>query len=97
MKMSLKMTLATVVVAVMSTVTRGRLTPLKNPSSAQTAEPNTAPETRGSQNAVASFSTFGSKPNGARMRWPAIPIATNKGTAHSVAQSAVHTACDARR
>ena len=88
--------LAMAVSAVTNTVTRGRLTPLKNPSNAHTAAPNAAPETRGIQNEVASLSTCGSKSNGARMKWPDAPIATNNGTEQSVAQSAIHTACEAR-
>ena len=53
MKYWLRKPLASAITAVMSSVTRGRPMPLKNPSIAHTAAPNGAPATRGSQNCAA--------------------------------------------
>ena len=89
--------LATVVTAVMSSVRRGRPVPLKNPSMAHRAAPLAAPPRRGNQKAPTRRSTSGSKPKGANSVWRAAPASTNKGSAHSVAQSAVQVAWLARR
>ena len=87
----------TVVTMVISSVTRGRPTPLKKPNVAHTAAPRKAPPMRGNQKAEASRSISGSKPKGARIRCRAAPTSTNSGAAHAIAHSAVHTACAARR
>ena len=83
---------ASAVTQVTSSVARGRPMPLKKPNMAHTAAPRKAPPTRGNQKSPASRVISGSKPSGASSTCRAAPTATNSGAAHSVPQSAVHTA-----